>query len=49
MCAYLRNIAVDNAMPVIHNKVIQLLVGNVVKRTVFAWKHHAVIRAHLLQ
>lgn len=29
--AYLWNIAVDNTMPVVHNKVIQLLVGNVVK------------------
>lgn len=47
--AYLGNIAVDNAMPVIHNKVIQVLVGNVIKRTIFARKHHAVISAHLLK
>lgn len=31
MHGYLRDIAVDNAMPVIHNKVIQLLVRNVVE------------------
>lgn len=47
--AYLGNIAVDDAMPVVHYKVIQLLVGNVIKRTVFARKHHAVISAHLLK
>lgn len=47
--AYLGNIAVDNTMPVVHNEVIQLLVGNVVKRAVFARKHHAVISAHLLK
>lgn len=46
---YLGDIAVDNTMPVIHNKVIQLLVGNVVKRTVLARKRHAVISAHLLK
>lgn len=36
-------------MPVVHNKVIQLPVGNVVKRTVFARKHHAVVSTHLLK
>lgn len=49
VCAYLGNIAVDNTMPVIHNKVIQLLVGNVIKRSVFAGKYHTVISAHLLK
>lgn len=46
---YLRNIAVDNTMSVIHNKVIQLLVGNVIERAVFARKHHTVISTHLLK
>lgn len=47
--AYLGNVAVDDAVPVVHDEVIQLFVGNVVKRTVLTGKHHAVVGAHLLK
>lgn len=50
MCGwlYLWDVAVDDPMPVVHYEVFQVLVGNVVKRTVFARKRKAVVGARVL-
>ena len=46
---YLRNIAVDDAVPVIHYKVIQFLVRDVIERAVLPRERQAIVTAHLLK
>lgn len=47
--SHLGDVAVDDPVPVVHDEVIQFLVGNVIEGTVFARKGHAVVGAHLLE